>query len=343
MNLGALDPTLRYTLAFLVPLLAALVFTPLAGKLAGRLGVIDRPGGHKTHLHATPYLGGIAVAAGMLAIALVVGGASGKLLAVLASAAVLALVGLLDDVRGLNPLLRLGYEMTAALGLWSMGIRAGVAGQAWVDLPLTIVWVVAVMNAFNFVDNMDGVAATVAAASALGIAALTGSNGDYLVASLALAVAGATLGFLRFNFPPARIFLGDAGSMFLGFLVAALVLQLDLPVGLSLPRTLAAVLVAGVPLFDLSLVVMARMREHRPLWQGGSDHSAHRLQRRGFGKPRVVLVAGGGQLACSVIAFVVYKRSFPVVVTVAAVMAIGWVALLWWFLHHPTVLEEIAE
>ena len=187
-----MPPMPRYALAFCVPLAATLMLTPLAARLAHRFDVLDHPVDHKTHRETTPYLGGLAVAIGLLLVAAFAGGASGELMTVLLGALVLAGVGLVDDVRGLSPLIRLAFE------------------------------VVAVTNAMSFIDNMDGLAASVAVASTFGVAAIAASNGDYLVASFALAVAGACLGFLRYNAPPARIFLGDAGSMLLGFLIAAL-------------------------------------------------------------------------------------------------------------------------
>jgi UDP-GlcNAc:undecaprenyl-phosphate GlcNAc-1-phosphate transferase len=271
----------------------------------------------------------------MVAIAALIGGADGKLLTIVAGAAVLGVIGLLDDIRALSPLVRLAYEAVAGVALWMVGIRAGVWDIPALDLALTVIWVVAVTNAFNFIDNMDGVAGAVAAACGVGVAAIAGSNGDYLVASLALAVAGASLGFLRYNFPPAKIFLGDAGSLLLGFLIAALILQVDLPVGPGLPRVVAVVLMAGVPLFDLTLVVAARLRERRPLWQGGSDHSAHRLSRGGRSRREVVVIAAAAQLVCSGGAYALYRRSTPVVVGSATVLALCWLVLLLWFLAHP--------
>jgi UDP-GlcNAc:undecaprenyl-phosphate GlcNAc-1-phosphate transferase len=340
VSLGDLDPTLRYSLAFLIPFIASVVLTPLAGRLARRFDVMDRPGGHKTHVEATPYLGGVALALGMVAIAALTGGSDGKLLTVVACAGVLGAVGLIDDIRTISPFVRLAYEGVAGVALWLVGIRAGVWDVPAVDLALTVGWVIAVTNAFNFIDNMDGVASGVAAACGIGIAAISGSNGDFLVASLALAVAGASLGFLRYNFPPASIFLGDAGSLLLGFLVAALVLQVDLPVSPGLPRAVAVALMTGVPLFDLTLVVAARIRERRPLWQGGSDHSAHRLSRGGRSGREVVVIAAAVQLACSGGAYALYRRSTPVVLAVATIIATGWILLLLWFLAHPGTLAE---
>ena len=199
-----------------------------------------------------------------------------------------------------------------------------------------MLWVVAVTNAMNFIDNMDGLAASVAVASTFGVAAIAASNGDYLVASFALAVAGACLGFLRYNAPPARIFLGDAGSMLLGFLIAALTLKLDLPVGAALPRALSTVLLAAVPLFDLTLVVVARVRGHRPVYKGGSDHVSHRLLAAGLSRWWVLLIAFGAQAACSALAFGVYRRPQAVVVGVGAVVSVVWLVLLISLLRMPT-------
>src|SRR6476660_6432751 len=170
---------LRYVGAFLITFGAAWALTPLAGGFAHRHGFLDQPGGHSTHSTATPTLGGLAVA------------------------------GAFDDRRSVSPWLRLGLEAAAAVALWVVGVRAGLLGHTWFDLPLTVLWVMAVVNAFNMIDNHDGIAA--------------------LVAAFSLAVAGACLGFFVHNKPPATIFLGDAGSMFLGFLVAALALKVDLP------------------------------------------------------------------------------------------------------------------
>jgi UDP-GlcNAc:undecaprenyl-phosphate GlcNAc-1-phosphate transferase len=325
----------RYGLAFAVPLLATVVLTPFAGRLAHRFGVLDHPGGHKTHHEATPYLGGLAVGAGLLLVATFATGANGELLTVLIGAIVLAAVGLIDDVQGVPPLLRLGYEAVAGLALWLVGIRAGVLNTPWIDLPVTVLWVVAVTNAFNFIDNMDGLAAAAAVMSALGIGAIAAHNGDYLVGSFAFAVSGAALGFLRYNFPPAKIFLGDAGSMLLGFLVAALTLNLDLPVGAAAPRALSTVLLAAVPLFDLTLVVVARLGGHRPVYQGGTDHLSHRLAAAGVSRRTIVLMVAGAQAACSALAFVVYRQPQPVVLGVGAAVLVIWLGLLVTLLRMP--------
>ena len=207
-----------------------------------------------------------------------------------------------------------------------VGVRAGLLGHTWFDLPLTVLWVMAVVNAFNMIDNHDGIAALVAAMSTLGIAAISISSGYHLVAAFSLAVAGACLGFFVHNKPPATIFLGDAGSMFLGFLVAALALKVDLPEGSWVVRLAVAALLVAVPLFDEALVVVARIREHRPVMLGSTDHSAHRLRALGWSKNQVVVTMGGAQAVCSIAAFGVAEAATEHVGVLGAVRRGGVVA-----------------
>jgi UDP-GlcNAc:undecaprenyl-phosphate GlcNAc-1-phosphate transferase len=333
---------IRYPLSFAIPLLATLLLTPRAAALARRLGVLDRPGGHKTHVAATPYLGGVAVAAGLAGIGVLAGGAAGELTTILGCGAILALLGFLDDVRGVSAIVRFSFEAACGLFLWQAGIRAGVFDAEWADLALTCVWVVAVTNAVNFIDNMDGVAAGVAAASAFGIFAVAAHNDDVLVASLALAVAGSCLGFLRFNVPPATIFLGDAGSLLLGLLLASLILKLDLPVGEAAPRILVTALLAAVPLFDLGLVTIARLSGRRPIWRGGSDHSTHRLRARGRSDAFVALALIGAQALCCLVALVVSANasSDAVVWIAAGAASVAVLVLLVAFLRLPAEVRS---
>jgi UDP-GlcNAc:undecaprenyl-phosphate GlcNAc-1-phosphate transferase len=345
-----LPDAVRYPIAFLVPLAATLLLTPIAVRLALRYDVIDRPdtagAEHKTHSTAIPYLGGLAVGVGMAVVGVLLAGTNGRLLTVLGAALMLAAVGLADDVQSVNPWIRLGFEAAAAVALWTVGVRAGAFETVLLDLPLTVLWVVAVVNAFNMIDNMDGIAAGVAATSAAGIAVIAASDGDFLIASFALATAGAAVGFLYYNVPPARIFLGDAGSMLLGFLIAALTLDLDLPVGSVAPRLLSTVLLAAVPLFDLSVVVIARIRDRRPLLRGSTDHTSHRLSRGGHPRARVLVIAVAAQTGCSLLAWVVYPMSQGVVLAVGAVVAAVWATLLVITLRMPSlaaVLDPEAE
>ena len=239
----------------------------------------------------------------------------------------------------------MAVESIAACDLWLAGIRGGVFGEPWADLLLTIVWVVAVTNAMNLLDNTDGVASGVAAVSALGLFAIAAIQGDFLIAALAVTVAGGCLGFLRYNFPPARIFLGDGGSLLLGFLLAAIGLELDLVGPSGVVRATIAVLALGVPIFDLVLVVTARLLAGRPVHVGGTDHAAHRLAARGFSPRAVALSLMFAQIVCSVLALAMFRAPLIVVLGGGVAMAVVAAGAIAAFLHaelrRPSHLEFV--
>jgi UDP-GlcNAc:undecaprenyl-phosphate GlcNAc-1-phosphate transferase len=315
----------RYGLFFLVPFVVALVLTPWIARFAKRVGILDQPGARKLHLEATPYLGGLAVVAGLCVAGLATGGTSRQVITIVGCGAAISMLGLLDDWRSQGPLLKLVVETIAACDLWLAGIRGGVFGAPWADLLVTIVCVVAVTNAMNLLDNADGVASGVAAVSALGLFAIAAIQGDLLIAALAVAVAGGCLGFLRYNFPPARIFLGDGGSLLLGFLLAAIGLELDLVGPNGVVRATIAVLALGVPIFDLVLVVSARLLEGRPVHMGGTDHAAHRLTGWGVSPRAVAFALMGAQVVCSGLALAMFRA--PVVVVLGGGVAMSLVAV----------------
>jgi len=302
-----LDTGFRLVLAFGLPLVGALALTPVAAGVAHRTGVISRPRSDRFHLTATPYLGGVAIAGSLLLGSALTAGPEGEVIVIMLGAVVLALVGLVDDIRGVGPLVRVGIEAVLGVALWAEGIRSGLFGVPALDLLLTVAWVIAVTNAVNILDNMDGVATGVAAISAVGLAAIAWTQGEILVTPFALAIAGGCLGFLPYNFPPARIFLGDAGSLFLGFLLAAVTLKLDLVEPPGLARGVVPALALAVPLFDMALVTIARLTGGRPVHRGGLDHTAHRLHARGLHRRSIALLAYSAQAACSALALFIAR------------------------------------
>jgi UDP-GlcNAc:undecaprenyl-phosphate GlcNAc-1-phosphate transferase len=318
-----------YGFAFIISVLATLVATPLATRWAVRLGLVDRPGPSRGHTTATPILGGAALACGVAIIGALVLGLTAQVATLLLCAGAIAVLGLIDDLRGLQPVTKLAVEAGAGAGLFLTGSGAELFGIPGLDLPLTMLWVVALTNALNLLDNMDGLAPGVAAMSALGFFAISAFEGHILVAILAVALAGACLGFLLHNFPPARVFLGDAGSLLVGFLLAALGLNLDLVGQEGLVRVTIPILVLAVPLFDTTLVLVARIREDRPVFLGGTDHASHRLAARGMPHARVALLAIGIQAACSALAFALNVATDIVVMIGAAfALLVAGVALL---------------
>ena len=314
--------------AFVVAGLVSLVLTPLAIRSALRLGVLDRPSEHKSHVTPTPYLGGVAIVLAVtlsIALAAVVRGETSatlsQLLGILAIALGMAAMGLVDDLRGLPVILRFGVQLLAGIGLWGLDVRVDLTGEPLIDLPLTVVWTVGITNAMNLLDNMDGLSASTATIASLWFGAIALINGQFLVAALAFAVAGAAAGFLRDNRPPARIYMGDAGSLFLGVMLAALGMLLSLDRG-SLVTAAVPVLILTVPVLDTALVSVARIRHGISPFQGGRDHTSHRLVRIGLPVPVAVGIIALASLAHGWVALLVYRID-----RLSALLLIGLTAL----------------
>ena len=245
-------------------------------------------------------------------------------MAILAGAFAVAAVGLLDDLWDIGPLPKLLAEIGAAVGLWFAGVNAGLFDSYALNMAFTVLWVVAITNSINLLDNMDGLSSGVAAIAALTYFVIAAGSGDYLVASFALAVAGASVGFLRYNFPPARIFLGDAGSLLLGFLLASLALKLDLVGNSGVLRAAIAGLVLAVPVFDTLLVIVTRLIGKRPIYKGGTDHTSHRLVAKGMSVRDVAVGTYSAQIACCGLALMLGHVSW--LVAVSALLALATVA-----------------
>jgi len=304
---------LQSVAAFAVATVVSLVLTPLAIRAALRLGVLDRPGEHKSHATPTPYLGGVAIVLAVtlaILLAAIVRGEElatlSQLLGLLGIALGMALTGLVDDLRGLPVALRFGLQFAAALGLWAIGIRISLTGLTVLDLPLTVLWTVGITNAMNLLDNMDGLSASTATIASLWFGVIALINGQVLVGALAFAVAGAAAGFLRDNRPPARIYMGDAGSLFLGIMLASLGMQLSLGRGM-LVTAAVPVLILTVPVLDTALVTVARLRHGISPFQGGRDHTSHRLVRVGLPVPVAVGLIAIASLAHGWVALLLYR------------------------------------
>ncbi|MEJ7753241.1 MAG: MraY family glycosyltransferase, partial [Candidatus Limnocylindrales bacterium] len=308
-----------------MPLLAVLVATPVAIRVAGWLDFHDSPASHKGHARPTPYLGGTALMAGFLVGAVALGSGFWRLGPIVGGALVLWVVGTLDDRRTVTPQLRVLAAIGAATLLFAGGLGWSIVDQPFVDYVLTVLWVVGLVNAFNLMDNMDGASSTIASLSALGAAVLAISLGDTVLGALALGLAGACLGFLPYNLarPSARIFLGDGGSMPMGFVVAAAIMALPLGGEAGWHRLLAAVLLAGLPILDTSLVMVSRHRAGISLLQGGTDHLTHRLRRRLSSARAVALVLAGMQALLCLIAFSVTQLGDLSVAFVWATLVVG--------------------
>lgn len=283
----------RLMLAFALALGTALAVTPIAIAVAARTGFQDHPLGYKGHHAPTPYLGGAAVVIGFLLAGLTFGGEVSRLSPIVICTFGLWCLGTVDDKLNLSPRVRLAVEFGVASALWASGLGWSLFGSEALDLLITNLWVVGLLNAFNLMDNMDGVAATVGAVTAMATGVLAAIQGDVELAILSVGMSGACVGFLPYNLAgPARIFLGDGGSLPIGFLVAATIMALPGGGAVGLPVILAAVILAGLPVVDTALVVVSRRRAGVPLLAGGRDHMTHRLATR-LGSSRTVALTLG--------------------------------------------------
>src|SRR4051812_36987433 len=289
-----LPPEARLGLGLLVALALVYSATPLAIRVADRLQFYDKPAGYKGHARPTPYLGGSAVMVGFLLALFVVSVADwGRTLPLVGGMAVVWVVGTIDDRQNVSPGLRVAFEAVVAWGLWQAGLGWDLGLGGGVDLALTIVWVVGVVNAFNLFDNMDGAASTMALVVSACAAVLGLIHGDNWLAVAAATLCGACLGFLPHNLAsPARIFLGDGGSMPIGFGVASLVMIGAAEAAPASQALVVGVLLVGIPALDTCLVILSRRRRGISILTGGRDHLTHRTHRS-LGTARAVAMSLG--------------------------------------------------
>jgi UDP-GlcNAc:undecaprenyl-phosphate GlcNAc-1-phosphate transferase len=289
-----LSHLLRYALAFGVAAAITAYVTPLTIHVAHAFKITDSPDGRlKKHRNPTPYLGGLAVAAGfVVAFGLLSTDESmdERGLGILAGAFMMLLLGLYDDLVNLRPGVKFLGQMLAVVALQKAGVSIQLANvPEWGNVALTFLWVTGVTNAVNIIDIMDGLATGTAAIAALFlflVAALVG--GDTSVPFMAIVLAGALAGFLRFNVNPARIFLGDTGSLFIGFLLGALSMLVSYS-SHNRWAVVTPVVLLAVPIFDTAFVAFHRARKGIPFFRGSPDHFALRVAHSGTGVPRTVL------------------------------------------------------
>jgi UDP-GlcNAc:undecaprenyl-phosphate GlcNAc-1-phosphate transferase len=277
--------------------------TPYAISLADRLQFYDRPAGYKGHARPTPYLGGAPVIVGFVVALLLTAGDGYKTTPLVGGVALLWVVGTIDDRKTVSPALRVLLELGLAVFVWMTGLGWSLHMGPVLDLVLTCVWILGVVNAFNLFDNMDGAAGTITLVISAGAAVIGIVQGDVWLAVGAASLGGACLGFLPRNLSfPARIFLGDGGSMPLGFAAAVLVMAAAGTSTSSWQSLLVALLLVGIPALDTSLVVVSRRRRGVSLLTGGRDHLTHRARRFLPSARAVALCLGGIQALISVTA-----------------------------------------
>ena len=291
----------QYLILFSSSLLCVGALTPLMRKIAINKQIVDKPNEtHKTHANPIPYLGGVAIVIGVTLVsylALFIGGFSISKISLASSILIPALlvgaIGLVDDVKKLTPQSRFLAQNAIAIVSTQILISTQTIGSptdnSFLDFLITVFWIVGLTNALNFFDNIDGGASGTAAISAFFLFILALQGSQYFIAALALVLVGGTIGFLIWNRPPARIYMGDAGSLFLGLLLASLTIRLDPNPINRIAGFLVPFFLMAVPIMDTTVVVTKRLVRQISPFQGGRDHLSHRLMRAGLTKRQSVL------------------------------------------------------
>jgi len=309
-----------FLVAGAIGMAVAYALTPLVEWLATRFGVLAQPGGRHIHRAPIPRLGGIAVYLAFVAAVLVglpleraikvtadahrivitvpfTPAFDHPVIGVLLGATLITILGIIDDVRGITPLVKLGGQLVAAVALLPFGVGMDVltnplGGMVYLGpfgMALTVVWLVALCNVMNLIDGIDGLAAGIATIAGATVFVASYQRGDLGTAMLAAALIGGTLGFLPYNFSPARIFLGDTGSMLLGYLLGSISV-LGTYKSYTALSLLVPLVALGIPVLDTALAIVRRWRTRRPIFQADTEHLHHRLLQRGLTQRQTAVV-----------------------------------------------------
>jgi UDP-GlcNAc:undecaprenyl-phosphate GlcNAc-1-phosphate transferase len=285
-----------YFFLFVISYVLVGLLTPLMRKIALAQGVLDLPNSaHKSHKKPVPYLGGVAIIIGVVVVSYIalisnnfVWSNFWLATSVLGPAVVMGLVGLWDDLKSLNPLPRFIGQSVAGLVVAFILILSDNIGNPtgiiFLDAAVTVLWIVGICNSINFFDNLDGGAAGAVAITAISLTYLAIIGDQYFIAALSIVVAGSTLGFLIWNRAPARIYMGDAGALFLGILIATLTVRFKPSTDNAVTSFAIPVLLLAIPILDTTVAVFSRLRRKVSPFQGGKDHLSHRLVRHGLSR-----------------------------------------------------------
>ncbi|MGB9779598.1 MraY family glycosyltransferase [Caldanaerobacter sp.] len=325
-----------YILSFLLAFVVAFLTTPLAQKLAFVIGAIDIPKDERRiHTKPIPRLGGLAIFAGTMISILLLLPKSHETMGIIWGALAIVFLGVLDDKYSLNSKIKLIGQIVAAFILISSGVRIDWVSnpfgdgviylKSWMAISLTLLWVVGVTNTINLIDGLDGLAAGIAFISSTSLFIISLLNGRYATAIISIAIAGASLGFLPYNFNPAKIFMGDTGAMFLGFLLSAISIQGAIKSATAI-AIVVPVLVLGVPIFDTLFAIIRRILNKKPIMEADRGHLHHRLLDKGLNQRQVVFILYGVSLILGVSAILI---SFTSESKSLIILALSLVFIFW--------------
>ena len=336
---------INYFFLFVISYVLVGLLTPLMRKIAIAQGVLDRPNSaHKSHKKPVPYLGGVAIIIGVVLVsylALI----SSKFTwsnfwlatSVLGPAIAMGLVGLWDDLKSLNPLPRvIGQSIAGLIVAFILVVNENVGnptGITGLDVAITVLWIVGICNSINFFDNLDGGAAGTIAITAISLTYLAITGDQYFIAALSVVVAGSTLGFLIWNRTPARIYMGDAGALFLGVLIATLTVRFKPTTDNSISSFAIPILLLAIPILDTTVAVFSRLRRGVSPFQGGKDHLSHRLIRYGLSRKASAIMLWLLSALFGLFAVSILMQNFYYEFLIIIIASATWILLLFLFLN----------
>lgn len=316
--------------SFSISLIISILITPFIKFMAVRLNYLDHPNGKKVHAHSTPLLGGLAIFLSFVISIIFTLPIEKEIIAIFLGSLVLIIIGLIDDKFGMMPTTKLFGQLIAALTIVKFGgIKAEFISNYYLSIIFTCFWVIGITNAVNLLDNMNGLSSGLVAIASIFFAVIAFLQNNIMAASMSLALCGACLGFLRYNFPNASIFMGDVGSLFIGFCVACIAMLTSWQGGkFNLVSLVTPIIILAYPIFDTALVSILRVKEKRSIFQGGRDHSSHRISVVGFKRKNTVIViylitAGLGVLALILRKLEFFYQLALIVLLLIAIAALG--------------------
>ena len=337
--------------AFIVAFIITFSTTPFVKKLAFKIGAVDIPrDSRRMHKRPTARLGGLAIFFGFIISAMIFSHIDKEIAGILIGATIIVILGIFDDIYALSAKIKFGVQLVAALFPAIMGVSIdfikvpsfissyGYIGLGYFAIPVTIIWIVGITNAINLLDGLDGLACGVSSISALTLLCIAIIVGEPTVAFLTSALAGACFGFLPYNFNPAKLFMGDTGALFLGFVLASISVQ-GLFKGYAVISIAAPLLILGLPIFDTASAILRRMKNHQPIMSPDRGHLHHRLVDAGFSQKQAVTII---YILC-------------LILCISAVILIATGAISWWvfiaviigfilFLYlTPKIIELLTE
>lgn len=310
----------KYILSFIMSAIISFVLTPIVRRIAIKTGAMDIPkDNRRVHKEPMPLIGGLAIFFAVIIVTLIFLPLTREIISMIIGSAIIVMGGIIDDYKELSPKKKFLFELIAGIVLIIGGIKIdfitnpfskdiALLDLKWLSIPVTLFWIVGITNTLNFIDGLDGLSAGVAMISSLTLMIVAGKFGYSNIIILSAAMAGACLGFLPFNFNPAKIFMGDTGALFLGFMLSAITIE-GVMKSVATIAIVAPILILSVPIFDTAFAIFRRLLNGQSIVAADKGHLHHRLLSRGFSQRKSVLILYGISALFGVIAILVSQAN----------------------------------